>query len=307
MTDLDRRIEAVRRFNRFYTQKIGVLQEGLLKSQFTLSQLRVLYELAYRQHPKAADLSNDLNLDPGYLSRILSDFEKRGLIERKQSADDARESLLALTKKGADAFAPLNVRSHDEMAEMLSGLSASHQNRLLESMENIENLLNAKSEEKVSYILRPHQPGDMGWVIYRHGVLYSQEYAWDEQFEALVASICVKFLQKFDPKRERCWIAEKDGEIVGSVFLVKHSKNIAQLRMLYVEPFTRGMGIGRRLVDECIRFSRQTGYKKIILWTQSNLSAARHIYEATGFKIIKKEPHHSFGHDLVAEIWELVL
>lgn len=307
MTELDRRIDAVRRFNRFYTKKIGVLQEGLLKSPFSLTQLRILYELAYRQNLKAAELSNDLNLDPGYLSRILGDFEKRGLIERKQSADDARESLLTLTKKGADAFAPLNVRSHDEMAEMLSGLSPTQQNRLLESMESIENLLNIKDEEKVSYILRPHQPGDMGWVIYRHGVLYSQEYGWDEQFEALVASICVKFLQKFDSKRERCWIAEKDGQIVGSVFLVKHTKKIAQLRMLYVEPFTRGLGIGRRLVDECIRFSRQTGYKKIILWTQSNLSAARHIYEATGFKILKKEPHHSFGHDLVSEIWELEL
>lgn len=306
MTDLDRRIEAVRHFNRFYTQKIGVLQEGLLKSPFSLSQLRVLYELAYRQHLTAAQLSNDLNLDRGYVSRILTDFEKRGLIERKLSSEDARESLLALTRKGTDAFAPLNVRSHDEMAEMLSGLSPSQQRRLLESMMSIENLLNA-TDEKVSYILRPHQPGDMGWVIHRHGVLYAQEYGWDEQFEALVASICVKFLQKFDPKRERCWIAEKDGEIVGSVFLVKHTKNIAQLRMLYVEPFTRGMGIGRRLVDECIRFSRQTGYKQIILWTQSNLSAARRIYEATGFKIVKKEPHHSFGHDLVAEIWKLKL
>lgn len=306
MTELDRRIEAVRHFNRFYTQKIGVLQEGLLKSPFSLSQLRVLYELAYRQHLTAAQLSNDLNLDRGYVSRILTDFEKRGLIERKLSSEDARQSLLALTRKGTDAFAPLNVRSHDEMAEMLSGLSPSQQRRLLESMMSIENLLNA-TDEKVSYILRPHQPGDMGWVIHRHGVLYAQEYGWDEQFEALVASICVKFLQKFDPKRERCWIAEKDGEIVGSVFLVKHTKNIAQLRMLYVEPFTRGMGIGRRLVDECIRFSRQTGYKQIILWTQSNLSAARRIYEATGFKIVKKEPHHSFGHDLVAEIWKLKL
>ncbi|HEY7162665.1 MAG TPA: bifunctional helix-turn-helix transcriptional regulator/GNAT family N-acetyltransferase [Acidobacteriota bacterium] len=307
MTEMDKRIESVRRFNRFYTQKIGVLQEGLLKSPFTLTQLRVLYELAYRQKLKAADLSSDLNLDAGYLSRILADFEKRGLIERKQSADDARQSEITLTKKGTDAFAPLNVRSHDEMEEMLSGLSPSQQNRLLQSMESIQSLLNTKNDEKVSYILRPHQPGDMGWVIYRHGVLYSQEYGWDEQFEALVASICVKFLQKFDPKRERCWIAEKDGDIVGSVFLVKHSKNIAQLRMLYVEPFTRGLGIGRRLVDECIRFSRQIGYKKIILWTQSNLSAARHIYEATGFKIIKKEPHHIFGHDLVSEIWELLL
>jgi DNA-binding MarR family transcriptional regulator/N-acetylglutamate synthase-like GNAT family acetyltransferase len=307
MTEMDKRIESVRRFNRFYTQKIGVLQEGLLKSPFTLTQLRVLYELAYRQKLKAAELSSDLNLDAGYLSRILADFEKRGLIERKQSADDARQSEITLTKKGTDAFAPLNVRSHDEMEEMLSGLSPSQQNRLLQSMESIQSLLNTKNDEKVSYILRPHQPGDMGWVIYRHGVLYSQEYGWDEQFEALVASICVKFLQKFDPKRERCWIAEKDGDIVGSVFLVKHSKNIAQLRMLYVEPFTRGLGIGRRLVDECIRFSRQIGYKKIILWTQSNLSAARHIYEATGFKIIKKEPHHIFGHDLVSEIWELLL
>ncbi len=307
MSELDRRVESVRRFNRFYTQKIGVLHEGLLKSAFTLTQLRVFYELVYREHPTAAELCNDLNLDPGYLSRILSHFEKRGLVEKKPSDYDGRESLLALTKKGQEAFAPLNVRSHEEMAAMLTNLSASEQNRLLEAMQTIETLLDAKPEQKAPYLLRMHQPGDMGWVVYRHGVSYAQEYGWDEQFEALVAGIVVKFLQRFDPKRERCWIAEKDEEIVGSVFLVKHTKNIAQLRMLYVEPFTRGMGIGKRLVEECIRFARQAGYKKIILWTQSILYAARHIYEATGFKIVKTESHHSFGHDLVAEIWELKL
>lgn len=307
MSELDRRVESMRRFNRFYTQKIGVLHEGLLKSAFTLTQLRVFYELVYREHPTAAELCNDLNLDPGYLSRILSDFEKHGLIERTPSDDDGRESLLGLTKKGLEAFAPLNARSHQEMAALLTNLSTSEQNRLLEAMQTIETLLDAKPEQKTPYLLRPHQAGDMGWIVYRHGVLYAQEYGWDEQFEALVASIVVKFLQRFNPKRERCWIAEKDGEIVGSVFLVKHTKNIAQLRMLYVEPFTRGMGIGKRLVEECIRFARQAGYKKIILWTQSILYAARHIYEATGFKIVKTESHHSFGHDLVAEIWELKL
>jgi DNA-binding MarR family transcriptional regulator/N-acetylglutamate synthase-like GNAT family acetyltransferase len=304
---LDARVEAVRHFNRFYTQKIGILQEGLLKSTFSLTQLRILYELAYRERVSAAELCHDLNLDAGYLSRIFADFENRGFIERKPSKEDARQNNIELTKKGRDAFAPLNTRSHEEIAAILSALSSTDQIKLIDAMKTIESLLDDNDEQKPSYILRPHQPGDMGWVIYRHGVLYSQEYGWDEQFEALVASICAKFLQRFDPKRERCWIAEKDGEIVGSVFLVKRSKNVAQLRMLYVEPSARGLGIGGRLVSECVRFAKQSGYKKIVLWTNSILYAARKIYEAHGFQMTKKESEHSFGHDLVFETWELEL
>jgi DNA-binding MarR family transcriptional regulator/GNAT superfamily N-acetyltransferase len=304
---LETRVESIRHFNRFYTQKIGVLQEGLLKSSFSLTQLRVLYELAYRERPSAAELCQDLNLDPGYLSRILSDFENRGLIERKPSKEDGRQNTVELTRKGRDAFAPLNTRSHEEIAALLSPLSSTDQAKIIDAMKTIENLFNAKEEHKTPYILRTHQPGDMGWVIYRHGVLYSQEYGWDERFEALVASICAKFIQSFDPKKERCWIAEKEGEIVGSVFLVKRSKYIGQLRMLYVEPSARGMGIGGRLVSECIRFGKQVGYKKILLWTNSILYSARKIYEAQGFKMIHTESEHSFGHDMIFETWELKL
>ena len=306
-TRIDARIEYIRHFNRFYTQKIGVLQEGLLKSPFSLTQLRVLYELAYREHISAAELCQDLNLDAGYLSRILTDFENRGFIERKQSKEDGRQNTLELTKKGHDAFEPLNTRSHEEIGELLSTLSVADQIKMVDAMKAIETMLETKPEKKPAYILRPHQPGDMGWVVYRHGVLYSQEYGWDEQFEALVATIVANFLKRFDAKRERCWIAEKDGEIVGSVFLVKRSKNIAQLRMLYVEPSARGLGIGGRLVSECVRFAKQSGYKKIVLWTNNILHAARKIYEAHGFQITKKEPEHAFGHDMVFETWELEL
>jgi DNA-binding MarR family transcriptional regulator/N-acetylglutamate synthase-like GNAT family acetyltransferase len=304
---LDLRVESVRHFNRFYTQKIGVLQEGLLKSSFSLTQLRVLYELAYRERPSAAELSQDLSLDPGYLSRILNDFESKGYIERKPSKEDGRQNHIEFTKKGRDAFAPLNMRSHEEIAVLLSQLSATEQNKVLDAMKTIENLLNGEDKPKVPYILRTHQPGDMGWVVYRHGVLYSQEYGWDEQFEALVATITAKFIQKFDSKRERCWIAEKEGEIVGSVFLVKRTKHVAQLRLLYVEPSARGMGIGARLVSECVRFAKQAGYKKIVLWTNSILYAARKIYANQGFKITNKESEHCFGHDMVFETWELKL
>jgi DNA-binding MarR family transcriptional regulator/N-acetylglutamate synthase-like GNAT family acetyltransferase len=304
---LETRVESIRHFNRFYTQKIGVLQEGLLKSSFSLTQLRVLYELTYRERPSAAELCQDLNLDPGYLSRILGDFENRGLIERKPSKEDARQNIVELTRKGRDAFAPLNTRSHEEIAALLSPLSSAEQAKLIDAMRMIEILLNAKDEHRSPYILRTHQPGDMGWVVHRHGVLYSQEYGWDERFEALVASICAKFIQRFDPKKERCWIAEKDGEIVGSVFLVKRSKYVGQLRMLYVEPSARGSGIGGRLVSECVRFGKQVGYKKIVLWTNSILHSARKIYEAQGFKMTHKESEHSFGHDMIFETWELKL
>ena len=303
----DQRVADVRRFNRFYTRQIGLLQEGYLKSPFSLSEVRVLYELAHREHPTATELGRDLGLDAGYLSRILRGFQKRGLLRRTQSEDDGRQSHLALTPRGQAAFAPLNTRSRDEIGAMLGTLPASEQTRLVQAMHTIEGILGAKPERKVPYLLRPHKPGDMGWVVHRHAALYAQEYGWDERFEALVAGIVKTFIERYDPKRERCWIAEKDGEIVGSVFLITHSKTVAQIRLMLVEPKARGLGIGARLVDECILFAREKGYRKITLWTNSILLAARHIYRKAGFRLVHKERHHSFGHALVGETWNLTL
>jgi DNA-binding MarR family transcriptional regulator/N-acetylglutamate synthase-like GNAT family acetyltransferase len=305
--DMAQHVESVRCFNRFYTRQIGVLNEHLLRSPFSLAEGRIIYELAQREKATATELGGELGLDAGYLSRLLADFKKRGLIARKPSEADGRQSLIRLTEKGQKSFAQLNGQSHNQIEAMLGRLSPSDQTRLIEAMRTIEGLLGAQPEQKVPYIIRPHQPGDMGWVAHRHGVLYNEEYGWDEQFEALVSEIVARFIQNYDPKRERCWIAERNGEIAGSVFLVKKSKTVAQLRLLLVEPSARGMGIGKRLVDECVRFARQTGYKKIILWTQSVLGAARHIYEGAGFQLIHDGPHHSFGHDLVEQTWELKL
>jgi DNA-binding MarR family transcriptional regulator/GNAT superfamily N-acetyltransferase len=305
--DLYRRIEAVRRFNRFYTQQIGVLQERLLRSPFSLAEGRLIYELAHRGKTTATELRAQLGLDPGYLSRLLQGLRKRGLIDRRVSREDGRQNLLSLNEKGKKAFATIHVRSRNEIRGMLNPLSPPDQNRLVKAMDTIEELLGARPEQKAPYLLRPHQPGDMGWVVHRHGVIYSEEYRWDEQFEALVAGIVSKFIQKYDPQKERCWIAEKDGENVGSVVLVKRSERIAKLRLLLVDPKARGLGIGRRLVDECIRFARQAGYRKIVLWTNHVLLAARHIYEKAGFRVVHEEPHHSFGHDLIGETWELIL
>ncbi len=309
--DNDQRVEAVRRFNRFYTQQIGVLNEGLLRSPFSLTEVRVLYELAHHEQPTATELGKALGLDAGYLSRILRGFDRQGLIERKPSEADGRQSLLGLTEQGRQAFATLNARSRDEIGAMLGDLSAVEQQHLLEAMHAIEGLLRAPADHdraaKASYLLRPHQPGDMGWVVHRHGILYAQEYGWDERFEALVASIVAKFIQHYDPKRERCWIAEKEGEIVGCVFLVQQSKTVAKLRLLLVEPKARGLGIGTRLVSECGRFARLVGYRKITLWTNSVLQAARHVYEEAGFRLVREESHHSFGHDLIGQTWELKL
>ena len=306
-SDIDARVDAVRGFNRFYTKQIGVLHEGLLGSQYSLTEVRVLYELAHREQPTAADLIRELGLDAGYLSRILRGFAKRGLITKTPSTTDRRQTLLSLTARGRRAFAPLNARSHDEVAAVLTGLSAARQARLIEAMGTIQTVLGAHPELKVPYVLRPHQPGDMGWIIHRHGVLYAREYGWDETFEALVAEIAAKFIRHFDLKRERCWIAEREGGIVGSVFLVRKSETVAQLRLMYVEPDARGLGIGSRLAEECIRFGRQVGYRKIVLWTNSVLGAARHIYQKAGFRLVHSEPHHSFGHDLIGETWELPL
>jgi len=301
------RVEAVRQFNRFYTEKLGVLHEGLLSSPFSLTEVRVLYEVAHRERPVASELGKDLGLDPGYLSRILSSFKAKGLIDSKPSEQDGRQSILWLTDQGKAAFAPLNERARDEIGILLGSLTESDQNRLVKGMESIKELLSLRPKNKMPYLLRPHQPGDMGWVVHLHGMLYSQEYGWDETFEALVAGIVAKFIKGFDPKRERCWIAEIEGEIVGSVFLVKESETVSKLRLLLVEPKVRGLGIGKRMVNECIRFARQAGYRKTMLWTNNVLIAARHIYEAAGFKLVLEEPHHSFGHDLVGETWELEL
>ncbi|PYM43990.1 MAG: MarR family transcriptional regulator [Candidatus Rokuibacteriota bacterium] len=306
-SDFDHRVAAVRRFNRFYTRQIGLLQESYLKSQFSLSQVRVLYELAHRERPTATELGRELGLDPGYLSRILRLFERRGLLKRTPSKADGRQSHLFLTARGQAAFAPLNTRSREEIGSMLRALRARDQIRLVDSMHAIEGVLGAQPEKKVPYLLRPHRPGDMGWVVSRHGALYAQEYGWDETFEALVAGIVKKFIEHYDPRKERCWIAEKDGEPVGSVFVVKQSATVAKLRLMLVEPKARGLGIGARLVDECVRFAGQTGYGKITLWTNSVLRAARRIYKEAGFRLIRQERHRSFGHDLVGETWDLKL
>jgi DNA-binding MarR family transcriptional regulator/GNAT superfamily N-acetyltransferase len=307
MSHLDQRVAAVRRFNRFYTQQIGVLREKPYRSPFSLTEVRVLYELAHREKPTATELSTGLGLDAGYLSRILAGFDKRGWLGKKPCDTDGRQSLLSLTAQGRKALAPLDARSREEVGTIVGGLSAAEQIRLIDAMGTIEKLLGAQSTQRPTYILRPHQPGDIGWVVHRHGVLYAQEYRYDEHFEALVAEIVAKFIENFDPKRERCWIAEKDGEIVGSVFLVKHSKTVAKLRLLLVEPSARGLGIGKRLVEECVRFSRRVGYRRITLWTQSSLHAARGIYEKAGFRLVEKKKHHSWGQDQVAETWELKL
>ena len=302
------RIQAIRHFNRFYTRQIGVLREGLLNSPFSLTEVRVLYELAHREQPTATELGKDLELDAGYLSRMLRSFEKQGLISRTASETDGRQNRLALTHRGRSAFAPLEERSNQEVGRILGKLSTAQQRHLVEAMRTIEQLLGTRALESVPYVLRNQQPGDMGWVVHRHGVLYAQEYGYDERFEALVATIVAEFIQSFDPKRERCWIAEREGENVGCVFLVKKSQTIAKLRLLLVEPSARGLGIGKRLVSECVRFARQAGYKKLTLWTQSELHAARHLYQEAGFKLAHKKAHQSWNRDnLISETWELKL
>jgi DNA-binding MarR family transcriptional regulator/GNAT superfamily N-acetyltransferase len=301
-------VHAIRRFNRFYTRQIGVLQEHLLESQFSLTEVRVLYELAHRKRTTAGELCHDLGLDRGYLSRMLQNFEKHAWIKTTPSPEDRRRVFLTLTPKGRKILAPLEKRSTDEVSAMLGNLPPAQQEKLLSAIRDVESVLAPSPETGPAYILRSHHPGDMGWIVWRHGVLYSQEYGYDERFEALVAEIVAEFIAKFDPARERCWIAEKDGSNVGSIVLVKKSASVAKLRLLLVEPSARGLGIGKRLVDECVRFARQAGYKKIILWTQSELHAARRIYESAGFKLVGKEKHQSWGRkDLVAETWELKL
>jgi DNA-binding MarR family transcriptional regulator/predicted N-acetyltransferase YhbS len=305
--DLEARVDAVRRFNRFFTRRIGVLREGLLHSSYSLTEARVLFELAQRGGSTASALSRELGLDPGYLSRTLSRLEEQGLVVRARSENDGRRRLLSLTSDGEDAFALLDDRSREEVAEMLGELTEADQRRLIEAMRTIEGLFEKGLKYAEPFVLRPHEPGDMGWVVQRHGELYFREYGWDESFEALVARIVADFIDGYDPAKERCWIAEMGGERVGCVFAVKGSDEVAKLRLLLVEPGARGLGLGNRLVEECVRFARGRGYEKITLWTNSVLDAARHIYEEHGFEIVEEEEHHSFGHDLVGQSWELAL
>jgi DNA-binding MarR family transcriptional regulator/GNAT superfamily N-acetyltransferase len=305
------RVDGVRAFNRFYTRQIGALGEHHLESPFSLTALRVLYELAHRDAPTAADLGRDLGLDAGYLSRILRRFETRGLIGRTLSSADARQRLLRLTRKGRAAFAPLEARACGEVETLLGRLAGPEQRQVVDAMGTIERLLGAPradADHAAPYLLRAHQPGDMGWVIHRHGAIYAREWGYNAEFEALVARICADFLDHIDPAGERCWIAERHGEIVGSVFVVRKSKTVAKLRLLLVEPEARGLGIGRGLIDECIRFARQAGYRRLTLWTQSDLDAARRLYQQAGFRCVHRTSHDSFGrNDLVAETWDLTL
>jgi DNA-binding MarR family transcriptional regulator/GNAT superfamily N-acetyltransferase len=302
--DLESRIAAVRRFSRFYTRQLGLLQESLVHTRFSLTEARVLYELAHREPTTATALAADLDLDHGYLSRILRRFGEAGLVSKKRTANDGRQNLIAITAKGRKAFAPLNKGSHHQVAELLGKLSPAEQARVVSAMATVESLLQPSAQPPPLLLLRNHRPGDMGWVTSAHGALYAQEYGWDISFEALVAKITAEFIEKFDPARERCWIAELDGAPVGSVFVVRKTDAIAKLRLLIVDPRARGLGLGKRLVDECLRFARDAGYSSMTLWTQSILTSARGIYQRAGFKLVAAEPHHSFGVDLVGETWE---
>jgi DNA-binding MarR family transcriptional regulator/GNAT superfamily N-acetyltransferase len=314
MSTPDERIAALRAFNRFYTRRIGVLHEGLLDSRFSLTESRLLWELAHTEHTTATELAQALELDAGYLSRLLRGFKERGLLRASRSASDGRQTRLSISAAGRRAFAPLERRSQAEVSALLGTLGDTQQQELLAAMARIETLLGAPAKGG-AFVLRAHRPGDIGWVVSRHGALYAQEYGWDLSFEALVARIAAGFIEHFDPAREACWIAEREGERIGCVFLVQGrdeatqavEPGTAQLRMLLVEPSARGLGLGVALVDQCERFARQAGYRRIRLWTNSLLLAARGIYERAGYKLLASEPHHSFGHDLVGETWELSL
>jgi DNA-binding MarR family transcriptional regulator/GNAT superfamily N-acetyltransferase len=301
-------VKAIRQFNRFYTRRIGVL-DPYLDSDMSLTEVRVLYELAHREAPVAREIGRDLHLDAGYLSRILRRFEDKGWLTRGTDARDARQSLLRLTEAGHSAFAPLQQKSRDEAAALLAPLSAAERSRLIGAMDTVQSLLDpdARTPKRQTAVLREPAPGDIGWVVQQHGEIYAREYGWNSEFEALVADIAGQFLRKFQPGWERCWIAELDGERVGAVFVVRKSTTTAQLRMLILTPQARGLGLGARLTDECIAFARSKGYRKMVLWTNSCLTAARGIYAARGFKLVKSEAYEGFGQHLVGETWELKL
>jgi DNA-binding MarR family transcriptional regulator/GNAT superfamily N-acetyltransferase len=300
-------VAAVRRFGRFYTSQLGLLGEGLLDSDFSLTEARVLYELAHRDAPTAADLCRDLGLDAGYLSRILKIFERRGLITRTASPRDGRQMLLALTPAGRAAFEPLDRASQQEVLAMIGQLTAEQQASLVQAMRTVEHLLGTKTRSTAAVVLRPHRLGDLGWIARRQAILYAQEYGWDETYEALAAEILAGFVRHHDPKSERGWIAERDEETIGSVFVMRGSDAVARLRLLYVEPTARGVGLGRKLVAAAVDFARAAGYRSLMLWTNDVLVPARRIYQAAGFIRVAAEPHHSFGKDLIGETWDLTL
>jgi DNA-binding MarR family transcriptional regulator/GNAT superfamily N-acetyltransferase len=307
------RIAAIRRFNRFYTRQLGVLRKTFLDSPYSLGEARVLYEIASGNCRTASEIGRMLDLDAGYLSRTLRNFERRGLIARKPSPTDARQSRVILTARGRKAFAPLDRRSQRDTGAMLGKLSAAEQARLVGAMTTIQDLIGAGEDAAATaaprgtYILRAPTPGDFGWIVKRHAELYAEEYGWTEPFEGVCAQIVADFVNKFDRDRERCWIAEIDGENVGSIVLAKDSEKVARIRLLLVDPKARGLGLGARLTDECIRFARRAGYEKITLWTHSVLTTARHIYEKAGFKLTRSERHRSWGKPVVSEHWDLEL
>ena len=309
------RTDAVRRFNRFYTRRIGVLHESLAATRFSLTESRLLWELTHRERTTAGELARDLDLDPGYLSRLLRKLKDAKLVRSERSGDDARHLHLTLTSAGKRAFEPLDRQSAADVSALLAPLAENEQRTLLRAMAEIETLLGDRARDASPWLLRPPRPGDIGWVAERHGALYAQEYGWDMRFEALVARIGADFVERFDPEREACWIAERSGANVGCAFLVRARddeggavvEGAAQLRMLLVEPSARGLGIGRRLVEECERFARARSYRRIVLWTNSILVAARALYAERGYRLVKSEPHESFGRSLVGETWELTL
>ena len=301
------RVAAVRRFNRFYTQKLGVLQRGWLDSPYSLTEARVLYEIRERKRATASDIARDLDLDAGYLSRILRRFHRLGLTCKDVSPDDGRQSFLSMTARGRRAFAPLETRTQRQVGALLNRLSVPEQDRLVSAMRTVETMIASEPKASSAILLRQPRPGDLGWVVARHAELYAREYGWGENFEGLCAQIVADFAQKLDPECERCWIAETDGQNVGSVFLVRETETVARLRLLLVDPVARGRGVGTRLTEECVRFARRCGYRSITLWTHQVLAAARHIYERAGFRLTSSEARRSFGCDVVSEHWDLPL
>jgi DNA-binding MarR family transcriptional regulator/GNAT superfamily N-acetyltransferase len=303
----DDRVADLRAFNRFYTRKIGVLNERHLKSPFSLAEARVLYELAHRDRPTATEIARELGLDAGYLSRILLRFERKGLVRRTVSKDDARQSLLQITAKGRKAYAPLETKSQSVTREIMESLPESDQERMLADMRSIANILGGGPAGQGAVTLRPHRYGDMAWIVAHQIAIYEREYGWAERFEYLMLKIAADILENFDPARERIWIAERNGERIGSVCLVAESKAVARLRLLLIEREARGLGLGRKLVEQCVEFARAAGYRKITLWTQGTLHAARSIYEKAGFRLVGKKKHDDFGVTLTGETWELEL
>jgi DNA-binding MarR family transcriptional regulator/GNAT superfamily N-acetyltransferase len=303
----EQQIAAVRGFSRFYTRKLGIIEPKLLDSPWTLQEARIIYEIAERQHCTATELVRALGLDAGFLSRTLQALQRRQIVARKPSKADRRVTELALTAKGRAAFADLDSRSRSAVAALLAELDAGERAAVVSAMTTIEQALEPAARQPKGFLLRSHRPGDIGWIVSRHGALYAQEYGWDISFEALAAEIGAQFIKSYDASREHCWIAEIDGEPVGSIFVVKASDQVAKLRLLLVERRARGLGVGRALTEQCIRFARRAGYTSMTLWTQSILVAARGIYQRAGFRRVKEEPHHSFGVDLVGETWELKL